>query len=252
MKNVTRSKEKDCRTVTFREPAKSFRGMIDTFALLEGKDYEGQRHEVLPKSNFRLVFTINTTRPGLVFLGPNSKMRTYPLQDYFVVHFLSGMMPRLGDLKATEMIETSIPLKSVLGTETSTLIDTMQSVRSFEKRQRFIEEFFRRSRLETVFDEGRHIDPVQLIRSSHGRITVSDLAKQSNMTIRTLERIFMEHIGLTPKKFIRLIRFQHALRTLRANGSTNFADLAYSCGYTDQSHLIKEFKSFSKHSPTRI
>jgi AraC-like DNA-binding protein len=245
--------EKQSRIVTFRDPSKLFSGMVDKFILLEGKDYEGQRHEVLPKSNFRLVFTINNTNCGLSFLGPNTKMRIHPLKDYFVVHFLPGMMPLFADLKPTDLTEKFIPLKKVLGTDTATLVDTIQSTKSFESRQRFMEEFFRRSRLETVFREGPHITAVQMIRSCHGQITVSELAGQLGLHIRTIERMFLEHVGLSPKKFIRLIRFQAALQHLKNDGPfANLADLAYSFGYTDQSHLIKDFKSFSHRSPSRI
>lgn len=249
----TPAEKKQSRIVAFRDPAKLFSGMIDKFALLEGKDYEGQRHEVLPKSNFRLVFTINTNRPILSFLGPNTKMRTHPLQDYFVVHFLPGMMPRFADIRPTELTEKIISLPKVLGTETATLVDAMQSTKNFDARQRFMEEFFRRSRLETVFRKGTHTNAVQMVRSCHGQITVNELAKQLGLTIRTLERIFQEHVGLTPKKFIRLIRFQSALQCLKQGGpSTDLADLAYRFGYTDQSHLIKDFKSFAHRSPSRI
>lgn len=247
------SKEKQSRIVTFREPSKLFAGMIDKFILLEGKDYEGQCHEVLPKSNFRLVFTINNTNCALSFLGPNTKMRTHPLKNYFVVHFLPGMMPHFADLKPTDLTEKFIPLQKVLGTTTATLVDTIQSAKSFEAQQRFMEEFFRRARLETVFREGPHINAIQIVRSCRGQITVSELARQLGSTIRTIERIFQEHVGLTPKKFIRLIRFQSALQYLKNGGPfANLADLAYSFGYTDQSHLIKDFKSFSHRSPSRI
>jgi AraC-like DNA-binding protein len=141
----------------------------------------------------------------------------------------------------------------VLGTETSTLIDTIQSTNSFEARQLFMEKFFRRSRLENVFRGGPHTNAVQIVRSCHGQITVNNLAGQLGTSVRTIERIFLEHVGLTPKKFIRLIRFQSALQSLKQGGPfVNLADLAYSFGYTDQSHLIKDFKEFSHRSPSRI
>lgn len=247
------SSEKPSRTVTFQEPAKSLRGMIAAFALLEGKDHDGQRHEVLPKSNFRLVFTINNTGGGLSLLGPNTKMRTHPLQDYFVVHFLPGLMPRLADVTPTELTEKFLPLRNVLGTSAALLVEAVQAGATLEERRLFMEDFFRRSGLETAFQHGPHLVAVRLIRSCCGRITVTALAAELGITARTLERMFMEHVGLPPKKFIRLIRFQHALQTIRRErAATNLADLAYACGYADQSHLIKDFVAFSHRPPGRI
>jgi AraC-like DNA-binding protein len=241
------------RIVTLGGPSKPFAGMIEKFMLLEGRDFEGQLHEVLPKSSFRLVFVINSTDCDLYFLGPNLKMRTHQLRDYFVVHFLPGMMPQLADLKPIELTENFIPLKKVLGTEASTLIDSIQTATSFHERQLFMEEFFRRSRLETVFRSGLSTKAVQMVRSCHGQIRVSDLAEHFGSNIRTIERTFLEHVGLSPKKFIRLIRFQSALQRMTTDESlTNLADLAYSCGFSDQSHLIKDFQDFTNRPPSRI
>lgn len=253
MTNGYASAHRQSRTVTFHKPDTSLCGMIDSFALLEGRDHEGQRHEVMPKGNFRLVFTLNTTSGGLSFLGPNTKMRSYPLQDYFVVHFPPGLMPRLADLKPQELTETFIPLKNLLGTSTATVVEAIRSAATLAARQRFMEDFFRKSGLQNAFSQGPHLDALRLVRSCSGRITVQDLAAHLGMSVRTLERIFREHVGLSPKTFIRLIRFQHALQTIRHNGSsTRMADLACACGFTDQSHLIREFHSFSGRSPGLI
>ena len=66
---------------------------------------------------------------------------------------------------------------------------------------------------------------------------------------KQFSRVFSDNIGLSPKEFSRIIRIQRALSILQNLPRINFAQLAYDCGYTDQSHMIKEFKQFSGYTP---
>lgn len=76
--------------------------------------------------------------------------------------------------------------------------------------------------------------------------TLSDIACLSE---KQFSRVFTENIGATPKDFMRIVRVQRALSVLQHNPGIGFAQLAYECGYTDQSHMIKEFKLFSGYTP---
>lgn len=66
---------------------------------------------------------------------------------------------------------------------------------------------------------------------------------------KQFSRIFSENIGTTPKDFMRIVRLQRTLSVLQHNPGIGFAQLSYECGYTDQSHMIKEFKLFSGYTP---
>ena len=76
--------------------------------------------------------------------------------------------------------------------------------------------------------------------------TLSDIACLSE---KQFSRIFSENIGTTPKDFMRIVRLQRTLFVLQYNPGIGFAQLSYECGYTDQSHMIKEFKLFSGYTP---
>jgi|GEM_PF-580912 len=245
--------EKESRVITPRLPDKAFCGLIGRYYLLEGKDYPGQCQEILPKSNYRLVFILNDPNGGLYFLGPNMKMRITPMQDYFVVHFRQGMMPRLADIKPIDMAEQSLPLRTLLGTETATLSEELHAARGMNAKQSFMEKFFKKSRIETFSRDGLCVSAAEIVERRSGRIKVADLAECLGANVRKIERSFLEEIGVSPKRFIRLIRFQNVLTKLKADKSfKNLADLAYACGYADQSHLIREFKAFSHKLPGHI
>lgn len=75
--------------------------------------------------------------------------------------------------------------------------------------------------------------------------TIHELAQTACLSDKQFNRIFTEYVGTTPKEFIRIIRLQRALYILQTQPHTSFTQLAYECGFYDQSHLIKEFKAFS-------
>ena len=80
-------------------------------------------------------------------------------------------------------------------------------------------------------------------------ISTKELAHIACLSEKQFSRVFSDNIGLSPKEFSRIIRIQRALSILQNSPRINFAQLAYDCGYTDQSHMIKEFKQFSGNTP---
>jgi AraC-like DNA-binding protein len=78
--------------------------------------------------------------------------------------------------------------------------------------------------------------------------TVEQLSAQFNLSQRQFERKFTEYAGFTPKVYSRIIRFQSALSHYGSDYKS-LTDIAYECGYYDQSHFIHEFKEFSGYHP---
>lgn len=79
---------------------------------------------------------------------------------------------------------------------------------------------------------------------------VQELAHETGLSRRRFGRLFREQVGLTPKLYGRMRRFQNTLKLLAADASTDWAQVALSAGYYDQSHLAREFRDFSGLSPT--
>ncbi|MCC8134978.1 MAG: helix-turn-helix domain-containing protein [Tannerellaceae bacterium] len=77
------------------------------------------------------------------------------------------------------------------------------------------------------------------------------LASASCFSTKQYKRIFNEYVGINPKEFLRILRFQRTLHILHNQPSILFTDLAFQAGYYDQAHLTKEFKRFSGYMPTQ-
>jgi len=104
--------------------------------------------------------------------------------------------------------------------------------------------------LESVLRSNRRFDsPPRLVRAVDvalargGALDVDALARLQDLSPRQLERQFLDGVGLPPKRFLRIVRFQRALGLLR--GGCPPVDVAARCGYADQPHLAREFRAFA-------
>ena len=78
---------------------------------------------------------------------------------------------------------------------------------------------------------------------------IENVASRYGITSRYLQKLFLQYTGLTPKLYSKINRFQNSLRLVtKRDGS--LTSIAYNCGYFDQSHFIREFKSFTGFTPS--
>jgi len=84
------------------------------------------------------------------------------------------------------------------------------------------------------------------LRASHGRVPIGALAAELGWSRKRIVARFRDEIGLPPKSVARLLRFERA-RELA--GSMPWGELAFECGFSDQSHLIAEFRRITGRTP---
>ena len=80
--------------------------------------------------------------------------------------------------------------------------------------------------------------------------TVASVLDRIGLSHRSFAQIFHDQVGLTPKSFSRVQRFQRVLRQVHRLPSIDWADVALECGYYDQAHFIHDFQTFSGFTPT--
>lgn len=90
---------------------------------------------------------------------------------------------------------------------------------------------------------------VHSILNSAGDKSVEFLSDEVNIGRRQLERKFIAAVGLSPKLLTRIVRFQNTLQQIEGKGSGSLTNLAYTNGFYDQSHFIKDFKEFTGLNP---
>jgi AraC-like DNA-binding protein len=88
-----------------------------------------------------------------------------------------------------------------------------------------------------------------LIRADLQSIRVPQLLKRLRVSERQLERHFTRAIGVSPHRYIRILRFRKALQVMKGNQFERLSDIAYDLDFVDQSHFIKDIKAFSGYTP---
>lgn len=90
---------------------------------------------------------------------------------------------------------------------------------------------------------------MRMIHDTHGNVTVAALAQAVCSSPRQLERRFREAVGIAPKLACRIARVRHAMNYLPLRPGTTWADVAQACGYYDQAHLVREFRTVAGVTP---
>ena len=84
-------------------------------------------------------------------------------------------------------------------------------------------------------------------------ISIARLSEQVNLSQKQLERVFTRTVGLTPKRYSRLARFQKIVSFLeRREGFSDWTSLALEFGFFDHSHMVKDFQAFAGTAPGRF
>ena len=143
-------------------------------------------------------------------------------------------------------------LSAVMGPSVQELHKRLLDALSTHQRIALIEDFLlkRLSQLEKKLDKVRLVQAVMNeLKKEDFFDNIDNVASRYGITSRYLQKIFLLHTGVTPKLYSRINRFQNSL-LLIAKGGSSLTSIAYECSYFDQSHLIKEFRSFTGNSPS--
>lgn len=93
---------------------------------------------------------------------------------------------------------------------------------------------------------------LEQILARKAQVTVKELCLDLHVTPRTFERRFLKEVGVSPKDFIQIIRFQQSLEQLSVRDFNKLTDIVYANGFADQSHFIRVFKAFTGKTPTAL
>lgn len=159
---------------------------------------------------------------------------------------------RILGLDMHEIAGLVVPADAVLGAVFRGLEDQLAHARDWPRRFAIIERY--------LLDRLEHnAAPTPLVEAGYaqlaaagGAIDIGTLAAGLDVSRKHLGNLFRREIGMTPKSVARVLRFETALTALRSGTVSSLADLAYACGYADQSHLNGEFRSMSGQSPTAL
>ena len=191
------------------------------------------------------------TLPPHTIVGPqlspmNLSMGYHTL--VIIIGFHPGGLHRLLRVPMCEMVNQFFDASQFWEDKSELVTQQLAMATSFDQMVMFIQHYFIKMlmRLKPNLPIDRVL--IQMIKDKKN-YSIDELALQSCVSNRQLERQYMERIGLAPKVFSRLVRFTNARALHAEQPEMTWFNIAVVCGYADQMHLIREFKEFAGTTP---
>jgi AraC-like DNA-binding protein len=190
-------------------------------------------------------------RPPALVVGARSVYEivdTSDMADLIGIVFSPGGFTPFASDAAHYFSNQTVALDSIWADDTQPLRDRLREIDSPQARLQCLEQFLVArfiSRLEGRQRPAQIQFALRYFAHNPSIASVSETARQIGWSERRFSQVFREEVGLTPKVWCRIQRFQHAVRQLHSGADIRWAELALDCGYYDQSHFANEFRAFS-------
>lgn len=169
--------------------------------------------------------------------------------DCFIILFQPAALEHLFALPAQEFTDSDFDAQSVLGPIIPLFQEQLAECRSAEKRASVADQFLLKRALAAGTADGVSVAANQVIRGA-GCACVPALADRTGLSLRQFERRFVQQVGMRPKLFARIARFEATLDRMARSTGTSWTEIAHRCGYYDQMHMVHEFAEFTGATPT--
>jgi AraC-like DNA-binding protein len=156
----------------------------------------------------------------------------------------------------TELLNENLSLHNLINNEAIELEDKLFNSPNNTQRITLLENFLIKRLI--TFGEGfavhnnefeRVEHAIKIIENSKGQIKAQDIAHEVCWGIKQFERTFSKYVGINPKNYASIVRFQNVIQTKGKNKNSSMFQLAFDNGYFDQSHFIHDFKSLTGICP---
>ena len=212
------------------------------------------KERLLPTGTVELVIDLrpDTLGGGAVVCGAHSEffeIDTAVETSVIGVHFRPGGAFPFFSPPAGEMHNLHVGLDDLWGAEAARLRERLLAATTADARFRILESALL----------ARCVRPLQRHRAVAGALhafagpsapTVADACAHSGLSQRRFIELFKGEVGLTPKLFCRVRRFQEIVRIAHSSADVDWSRTALACGYYDQAHFIHDFRAFSGLTPT--
>lgn len=173
--------------------------------------------------------------------------------EYFGIRFMPGVLPSNLKVRMEDLVEQELDLEDILTNKN--LSRRIEEKSDWRECIRLYVEDYLHSLQSTHFsaEDKNHIRLFEYIKeqivSNMGNIRVKELAENAGYSARYINMLFRQYIGISPKTFSEIIKFQYAVQLIDAHQEDRLTKIGLDIGYFDQAHFIKEFKKYSMVTP---
>jgi AraC-like DNA-binding protein len=223
---------------------------------------------VVPSGTIELVFNLDEDElgfhktdqlgncqnfSGAIFSGTHVQPLFVDTRKHVMgVHFKPGGAFRFLGIPASELTGTHVDLELLWGSSAQDLREQLCAAANPAQHFRVLQDALV-ARLKDAVEVHRAVRvALEIFGRDADEAKTRDLAARLGLSQRHFIKSFSNQVGVTPKVYARVQRFQHAVNLARSSSTPHWAEIAAACGYFDQSHLIHDFQTFSGLSPTEF
>ena len=251
------------------QPAAPLATYVDHFWFYQDLYPPHRRERVLPDGTFELIIdlrdeprrTFNRTSGaetlfrGSWISGAHSEyivIDALPASSMIGAHFKPGGAPAILGLPADELRDRVVELEAIWDASAAELREQLLIARGAQAKFAVLERALTK-RLASYPGDRAQTQRVLWARdrlvASGGPLRVRDVVDELGMSHKHFIEQFRRQVGLTPKLFCRIRRFQDVLQRVATEQPLDWADVAAECGYFDQAHFVRDFRAFSGLTP---
>ena len=201
----------------------------------------------------RWSFHLTQKLNGALLVGPQTEfcvIDTAGLTDVAGVHFKPGGAYPFFRPPMQEMHASHVPLDALWGRFAGELRERLLAARTPQQRLFLMEQML-------LAQAGKRLERHPAVHFALGQFqtaphatTIAEITQQTGFSARHFIEMFRREVGMTPKLFCRVHRFQRTLKSIAAGKPISWSAVALESGYFDQAHFIHDFHAFSGVSPS--
>ncbi len=227
---------------------------------------KGKEHvqRIVPNGLFELIFYLDdrpkvtdpqkTISDSIMITGQlkrSHELKVTGRLSLFAIYFLPHGLSMFLDLPMKEILNQSVPLKFIVKGTVNKLEDELSSAPTFKKKIEIVEAFLisKIKKNEDKYKYNKIRFAINMMNQAKGVIGIERLASELFLSRKQFERTFSDFVGISPKQFLKIVRFQNAIYEKSQNPELSLTEVAYNSGYFDQAHMINDFKMLSGITP---
>lgn len=205
--------------------------------------------ETLPHPNVHVVFEEPESLAWGVSTTKFSRMLEGKSHAFGIKFTPGGFFPFFGK-SVSSLANCTVPAELIFGAPVKALEQSILRTEDEDEMTAIADAFLveRRPEPDAKADQARRL--VERILHEPDILTVDDFAARTGIGVRSLQRLFSQYVGVSPKWVIRRYRLHELLEQMHSGNHLDWAQLAVYLGYFDQAHLINDFKSITGYAPT--
>ncbi len=172
----------------------------------------------------------------------------------FGAKFKPGALHHLFGLSSDQLTDSYVQFSHIVGEQLTELEKSLWARKVFSQRIKILEHFLfdRQTKLGIAQDPTVMPEIIAHIHGHGGDVAIRTISEQFGLNYKRLQRMFKLYVGMTPKMYCRIVRFNQSFKAFENLQEKKLTSVAYDCGYFDQMHFIRDVKYFTGAAPQKV